>query len=168
MASGDVLGGLVKVIHLKEVRIVDAGQVDEGAAALQDRRFVEQHADAQRLDVGHHADGIVVAQNGMDRAAQMRPHLSQRLDGGLMGTMGFGPEVAGYDAGVVAHLFQALDQCGGVATVHVQVQVAEMKQGEVVQGVRQLGNDNFVVADLDGGGVAYPGDTAPGNAGSSG
>jgi hypothetical protein len=29
-----------------------------------------------------------------------------------------------------------------------------MKQGEIVQGVRQVGNDDFVVADLDGGGVA--------------
>ena len=129
-------------------------RVDEGATALQNRRFVEQHADALaprcRAPCGWnrgcpewHRSGRVDAAAPAP-APRWRPH----------GDHGFWPEVAGRDADVVAHLPQALDQRGGIATIHVQVQVAEMKQGEIVQGIRQVGNDDFVVMDLNGGGVA--------------
>ena len=100
--------------------------MDGRAIAFQHDRLVEQQGDAQRFDGRDHADGIVVAQDGVDRTAQMRTHLGQRLDGGFVSAVSPGPEVAGHHANIVIHLLQAFDQRGGIAIIHVQMQVAEV------------------------------------------
>ena len=67
--GGGVLGDgtrrLLQVVHAVVVRVVDAGQVDDVAAPLQRRRLVQQHADLQRLQLRHHLDEVVVAENAV-------------------------------------------------------------------------------------------------------
>ncbi len=150
----NVLGGLVEVVHLEIVRIVDAGQVNGRAAPFQTDRFIEQQSDTQRFDGRDHADGVVVAQDGVDRVVQMRPHLGQRFEGGFVGAISLGPEVASHDADIIIHLLQAFDQGGGIRFVHVQMQIAEVEQGEAIEGGGQPGNDDLVAVDANVGGIA--------------
>ena len=58
------------VVGPVEMRVVDPREINRSRPALDGDAFVEQHADAERLQVGNHGDRIVVAEHRIDIAAQ--------------------------------------------------------------------------------------------------
>ena len=68
-----------------EMRVVDTGEVDRLAPALDPRPFVQQHPVAHGLHAGDHADAVVVAQyrigGALDLAEQLSETGQRRVEG---------------------------------------------------------------------------------------
>ena len=72
----DLCRRFLDVLRSKEVRIINAGQMDKLIPAGESLAFIEQHSDAEPFEPRHHADRIVVAEDTVDRALKMRPDQS--------------------------------------------------------------------------------------------
>src|SRR6478672_465491 len=62
--------GLLDVVHSVEMGIVDATEIKALAAALNDVALVEQHPYSHRLQSGHHANSVVIAEHAVDWALE--------------------------------------------------------------------------------------------------
>ena len=57
------------VVCAVEMRVIDPREVDQGPPAVYGDAFVQQHAKAERLQVGNHGNRIVVAEHRVDVSA---------------------------------------------------------------------------------------------------
>jgi len=65
------------------MRVVHPGKVNRIRAAFDCEAFVEQHANAERLQGGNHGDGIVISEHRIDVAVLHFPQARDTLDAGL-------------------------------------------------------------------------------------
>ena len=145
---------LVQVVHAVIMRVINAGEMNRRAMALDAHRFVEQHANAEILHARHHADGVVVAEHGVHLPLEMRAQLREAIERRLVGAAGAVAVVAGEHAQVVVQRAHALDQGVDKVRAHVEMQVAQVQQGVAVEGRRQAGEGDVVLHRADAQGVA--------------
>jgi len=141
--------GFLDVVDPVVVRVVDADEMDALIAALEGFGLVEQHADPHFLQPRDHADRVVVAEHPEDRPRDLCAHPRQSLEGRREGPERPPAIVAGQHADIVGQAREQLDQALHRPLVHVDVQVANLQDGETVERGRQLGQYDVVVPDLD-------------------
>ena len=66
----DAVGSLLDIVHAVEMRVVDAGKMNDRAGAIDPLLLVE-HPDAHLLERGHHADRVVIAEHAIDGAVEV-------------------------------------------------------------------------------------------------
>ncbi len=62
------MSGAMIVFESVEMRVIDAGEIHRLAVPRQADPLVEKQAIARRLHTRHHADGVVVSKDRIDRA----------------------------------------------------------------------------------------------------
>jgi len=124
----EVGGSLVKVVGAKVMRVIDADQCQRVAFTLDMHRFVHEHPYPERFHARHHADGVVVAEHGIDGLAKVRPQACQRFERGPRRARTCGTKIASQHTDVMRQPLHALDQSFEMGLAHVDVQVAQMQQ----------------------------------------
>ena len=138
------------------VRVVHPGQVEALPAPFQTHRFVQQQPDAQVLHARHHADGVVVAEHGIDGIGQEGPQLRQGLQGGIVGAVGAGAEIARHDAEVIVQIADGAHDGAREVLRHVEVQIGQVQDAETLESPRQPRQGDTVAVHPDAPGVAPP------------
>lgn len=126
-ARRNVARSFLEVVDPIEVCVVDASQVDALAAARKRVAVVQQHSDSHVFETRHHPDRIVVAENRVHRPFDARAYVDKPFDCRFVWPKGCAAIVAGEDANVVFERRQDVDQALHGDLVHVDVQVADMK-----------------------------------------
>ena len=133
-------GDFRDIVGAKEMGVVDAGEMQLLTAPFQRLGLVEQHPHAHLLQLGHHADRVMVAEHavtpGPTDLARTERDPGKRIG---EGPEGLAPIVARHDADVVAQVRQQLGHALHGLAAHVGMQVAELQDGEAVEGVGRRG-----------------------------
>ena len=148
-AGRDRLARAMQVVGLVEVRIVHTGEIEAGTLALQHHRLVEQESVAGRFQRRHELDEVVIAEDGVHRRLEVAHQLGGILQRQVVGAAAAGAEVAGDDAEIVGHILQAADDGARQFRVDVEMQVAQVKQGEAVECPGQRRQEDVVLHTLD-------------------
>jgi len=139
----------LQVVGFVEMRIIDAAQPEGVVAPLQRDGFIQQQANAARFECVGHFNEVMIAENGegirLDRLAEPQ----RFLHGAVVAVEGALPEVAGDDAEVILQRGQPFDEHVRQFRVVVQMQVAQMQEGEAVERGREIGEDEPVLPDLE-------------------
>lgn len=148
-AGRDGVGGLVDVVCAVVVSIVDAGEVDVVLVAGDGDGLIHEHADVHVFDGGEHADGVVVAEDGVDGSADVGAEPAEGFESGIEGAEGLAAVVAGEDADVVLEAGQDESEAVHGFRVEVGVEVGDVEDGEVVEGAGEIGQRDGVGEDAD-------------------
>ena len=125
-------------------------EADPGSPALYGDAFVEEHPDAERLEIGDHRDRIGLPITAKTSPVRTRAQASRRPSRQ-------GPQsprcVRDSPPSARTVVTEAVGQFGGAAhrrPADVRMQVAEMQDGEAVESARQVreADDRFVAAGL--------------------
>src|SRR5581483_8557627 len=140
----DGRGSLFDIVDLEIVGVIDAREVDRLIAASNDLTLVLQHADAHGFEAGEHPNRVVIAQHAEDRFPQVAHELCHALQGGVMRTEGLSTKIARQYAGVVLQSFNKLSEPQHAPLVHVDVGIADVKDGESIKQRWQSGTSDVV------------------------
>src|SRR5579863_1800097 len=99
--------------------------------------FVEQYPDVHRLQAWDHLDGVMISEYGVGRPLDQGSQFCDTLHRRLNRSVSLAPIVAGQHAGIKTQRAYDLDQVphGPLAEVHMQI--ADVKDGELVKCRRQ-------------------------------
>ncbi len=145
--------GFLDIVHSVKVGIVDPRQMNPLPAAFDDNAFVEQHSYPHRLQVGDHADRIVIAQNAVHRSFQSLAQPRHPGKGLIERSKSLPPIVAGEDAKLVFQARQEVQEAGHRLLAHIRMQIAQMQDPEAIEGLWKTVRDNFVPPQPKLGGV---------------
>ena len=135
------------------MRVVDAGEIDPRAAALDRDMFVQQHPDAHALQIRDQQNGVMVAENGENIAAQRLAKMMHAAQAGVGGAEGLPAIVAGHHAQVIGKVGDDFPYPPHRSLAHVDVQIGEMQDRKAVERGRNLVRGDDIFAQLDPGGV---------------
>ncbi len=145
--------GLLDIVDAEEMRVVDPGKMDLLAVADDRLRFVQQHLYAHVLQFWNHADRVVIAEHAIDRPlrggrARGRPRRARPRTAQSLAAV-----VAGQHANVVFEPAKEFDEAIHRRSAHVGMEIAEMKDRESVEGLRQSRRRDRIAAQFDPAGV---------------
>lgn len=145
----DGVGGLVDVVCAVVVGVVDSGEVDLLLVAGEGDGLIHEHADVHVFDGGEHADGVVVAEDGVDGGVDLGAELAEGFEGGIEGAEGLAAVVAGEDAEIVLEAGQHEGEAAHGFRVKVGVEIGDVKDGEAVERGREMREDDGIGEDAD-------------------
>ena len=134
LTLGDVGARLLDIVDAIEMRVVDAGQMDLRRRRGSSVTFsLSSMRNAHVLELGDHADGIVVSEHAVDgppSCARTRatPSSARRERPERLAAI-----ITGQHADVIVETRQELDQPVHGRPAHVRVQVAEVQDGEAAR-----------------------------------
>ena len=131
------------------MRIVNAGQ--ENTLSITNHWFalVEKHADAHGFHRGGHTDAVVVTKHPVYRPFQLGPQFVDNFETFFEWTICPAAIVAGQDANVVLKASDHANQMPHRAQAYVRVQIAGVKDGEIVKCRRKIGESHAMFFDND-------------------
>jgi hypothetical protein len=148
--------GCSEVMSPVEVGVVDTEEVQRLSLATNRQGFIEQHAQAATLEVGHLFDKIVITQDAVDSvpAGEVRQQALHPGQGYAVITGGAETEIPGYDAEVEAlFLHQFSKFCTAVGHA-IDMQVGQVQDAQVMKGGWEVGKRRPVFYDSKVDGVA--------------
>ncbi len=119
------------------------------AAALNNVALVEQQPYSHRLQSRHHANRVVIAEHAVDLALEAGNHARHSGERCVIRTPGLASVVTRQNTKVVAYLSEEIDHALHCGFAHLDMKVAELKDGEAIEGRRQMGQRDTVVLHLD-------------------
>ena len=134
-------------MRAEDVRVVDAGEAEGGAVALDEHGFVEEHLHAHAFEDRHVAQRVVVAEHAVERRGEDGGELGHLGEGGVVHVDGEVVEVAGDDGDVVGEALERLRDDGREVRVEVEMEIAQVEDGEALERGRESGHGERVVAD---------------------
>ena len=95
--------------------------------------FIQQHLNTHLFKRRDHPNGVVIAQDTVNRTFQVRANHGKAFDGFAKGTVCFCAIVTGQDTKVILETRENVDQSLHRLLIHVDVQIADMEDGEAVE-----------------------------------
>ncbi len=137
------------IIDLIVMRVVNTGEID--ALAIPGKRFalIEQYPNSHFLETRDHANRIVIAQHPIHHFSEMGPQLLHALKRIIKWSKCRGSIVSRYHAYIVLEIWEKFFQTSHRAFVHINVEITDVEQGEVMEGMRQPLAANIIVPYLD-------------------
>ena len=97
--------------------------------------LVEENLYAHVLQSGDEADRVVIAEHAVDRSVERGANFRHSGKRGLIGAIGLAAVVAGEHAKVVVDPLEKRDHPLHRGFAHIDMEVAELKDGEAVEGL---------------------------------
>ncbi len=145
----DVGRGLFYIVDAEEMRVVDPGEADLLAFARDRLGFVQQHSYPHVFERRNHADRVMIAEDAVNRPFEAGAHPGDAFQRGLESAISLAPIIAGQNANVIFEPADKRDETVHRRPAHVGVQIAQMKDGEALERLRQPGRGDGVAAQLD-------------------
>ena len=146
-------GCLLDIVHAVEVSIVDAGDVNPLVAALDRHGLVEQNLDAHVFESWHHQNRIVIAEHCVNRALERSADLGHPSKCRLVGAVSLATIISGQHAQVVVEPIEERKDALHRRPAEIDVQIAQLEDGEAVERRRQSTERDAVMPELDASGV---------------
>jgi hypothetical protein len=143
------MGGALVIIETIEMRIVDAGEIELVAPALNLDMLIDQKSVSHGLHCRDHAERVVIAQNGVDSGADVRAQPFHAVKRRVMGSKGSGAVITGQDAEVVIKRPHRLEKHAREVGCHIDVEVGELQYGEAVKCWGQIRDDHIMKSHRD-------------------
>src|SRR5215216_2263175 len=130
---------LADVIGAVEVRVIDAGKIDGLTAALDRYTLVEQHSYTHGFHPWSHANGVMIAEDGINRRRQPSNQFADVFKALVERSIGFAAIIAGEHAKVISEIVNNAEQMPHGAGTDIGVEIADVEDDETIEVFGQSG-----------------------------
>jgi hypothetical protein len=118
-------------------------------AALDPLPLVEKHPDAHLFQRRHHANRVVIAEHAVDRPFEALAEARDAAERIGVRSKSQRPVIAGKDADIVTRATREFGHAPHCRFAQLHMKVADLQDGEAVEGSGQVGRDDAIVLELD-------------------